>query len=176
MGIITHKTSIMSFFTILFKCSDISSLEVQVCNHDRTSVPGLWGEINTSLSLSGSNSATGFQRWSVSLGQLFTNYLLFLILSIPPSQFFKTQYIALLKYLPFKISVLSRSPFFAQPPSFSSLSWTNFKKDMSTPDFFISSAYGVWLLLPPKLQNIFLNSTNGLCIGQIQYLLFCHFI
>lgn len=108
---------------------------------------------------------------------LFTNDLLFLLSGAPPSHLF--QNIVFHCFQIFAICKLSISLSCVLPPSFSYLSWANFKKDQSTLDVFISSISVLNLLYLiftiTQLQNFSPNMDNDICIGQIKQLVFWGF-
>lgn len=128
----------------------MSSLEIQVCDHDRVKCHWPVGWNRTPLF--NSNPATGSQPCPPSLALLFTNYLLLLLLAGSPSHFWKTQYIIIFKYLPLKKSS-SPPPLFYHPlpPLFpwQALGKTS-QHSMSSFPLLLSSACGTWLLLSPS--------------------------
>lgn len=100
MDIKPHKNSIMSFFIILFKCSEISSFEIQVCSHDsaNAAAQGLkwtWATSGPSPILPSSQACPPSLAFSSPM-ICFSFYQ-----QLPYLICFKTWYVIVFKYLPF---------------------------------------------------------------------------
>lgn len=151
MDIIHHKTSIMSFFIILFKCSEISFFEIQVCSHDRANASA-WGLQWTWVSPCPSTILTSSQ--AASIPWILFNDLFPSIRSSPP-HLFQKQCVIVSKFFPFVNfpSPLPVSYHHFSPVFHGQISRKISQHSISLFPHLLSSTYCIWFLLSPRYKT-----------------------